>query len=130
MSSEGFERQIKAGRICSGMNYYQKVWALTARVPAGRVTTYAAIARALGGKAYRAVGGALNKNPYSPQVPCHRVVGNDGSLTGFAAGVDKKARMLESEGVRVSGGRVDRSCVIDERQLGAVKTKKDGRKRG
>jgi methylated-DNA-[protein]-cysteine S-methyltransferase len=84
---------------------------MTARVPAGKVTTYAAIARALGTTAYRAVGNALNRNPYAPEVPCHRVVGSNGSLTGFAGGVEKKQEMLAEEGVAFRKGRVDvRQC--------------------
>ena len=101
---------ILAGRIVPGMNFNQKVWALCARVPAGRVVTYADIARALGSKGYRAVGNALNKNPYAPAVPCHRVVGSSGSLTGFAGGLAKKRAMLEAEGVRLRKAGV----VIDE----------------
>jgi methylated-DNA-[protein]-cysteine S-methyltransferase len=102
-----FERQIKSGRICGGMTFSQKVWALTARVPAGRVTTYADIARKLGTTACRAVGNALNKNPYAPAVPCHRVVGSDGSLTGFAGGLRRKRQLLADEGVSVRRGKVD-----------------------
>ena len=98
---------IKSGRVVSGMSFNEKVWALTARVPRGKVVTYGDIARALGTKAYRAVGNALNKNPYAPAVPCHRVVGKSGSLTGFAAGVEKKRRLLEAEGIRFRGEKID-----------------------
>ena len=101
------EQQIRSGKIVAGMNFNQKVWALTARIPAGRVTTYAEIARKLGSKAYRAVGNALNRNPYAPGVPCHRVVGSNGSLTGFAGGLDKKREMLVGEGVTFVGNKVD-----------------------
>jgi methylated-DNA-[protein]-cysteine S-methyltransferase len=83
-----FEQQIKAGQIREDMSFNQKVWALTARIPRGQVVTYADIAHKLGTKAYRAVGNALNHNPYAPAVPCHRVVGSDGALTGFACGVE------------------------------------------
>jgi|SRR3954468_2206145 methylated-DNA-[protein]-cysteine S-methyltransferase len=92
---------ILAGRIMPGMNFNQKVWALCARIPQGRVVTYADIARALGSRGYRAVGNALNKNPYAPEVPCHRVVGSSGALTGFAGGLPKKRAMLEAEGVKL-----------------------------
>ena len=102
-----FERQIKAGRMCAGMSFNEKVWALTARIPAGKVVTYGDIARELGTKAYRAVGNALNRNPYAPAVPCHRVVGADGGLTGFASGVGRKRQMLLKEGVRMVGRKVD-----------------------
>jgi methylated-DNA-[protein]-cysteine S-methyltransferase len=103
---QSFEREIKAGRIVPGMSFNQKVWALTARVPAGKVTTYGQIAEALGTKGYRAVGNALNRNPYAPAVPCHRVVGSNGSLTGFAGGLEKKRQLLTKEGVVVQKGRV------------------------
>src|SRR5919107_5779015 len=102
-----YEFDIRAGRIVPGMTFNQKVWALTARIPAGKVTTYARIAQALGSKGYRAVGNALNKNPYAPAVPCHRVVGSNGSLTGFAGGLEKKERMLVAEGVPCTKGKVD-----------------------
>src|SRR5262245_29990632 len=89
------------------MTFNQKVWALTARIPQGKVATYGDIARALKTRAFRAVGNALNRHPYAPDVPCHRVVGSDGSLTGFAAGVDKKRRILQQEGIRFRGDKVD-----------------------
>jgi methylated-DNA-[protein]-cysteine S-methyltransferase len=98
---------ILAGRLAPEMTFQEKVWALCARVPAGQVVTYADIARALGGRAYRAVGQALHRNPYAPNVPCHRVVGSDGRLTGFAGGVAKKRQLLLAEGVPIRGDRVD-----------------------
>lgn len=100
--STTFEKQIKAGRITAGMNFRQKVWALTARIPRGRVATYADLAKALNSRAYRAVGQALHHNPYAPAVPCHRVVGSDGRLTGFAGGLHKKARLLKQEGIAIA----------------------------
>ena len=102
-----FEKEVLAGKVAEGMNFNQKVWAVCAGVPKGKVTTYAAIAKRLGTQAYRAVGNALNKNPYAPKIPCHRVVGSDGSLTGFAGGLDKKKRLLQAEGVRFANGKVD-----------------------
>jgi methylated-DNA-[protein]-cysteine S-methyltransferase len=102
----GFEREIKAGKIVPGMSFNQKVWALTARIPAGQVRTYAWIANELGSKGYRAVGNALNRNPYAPAVPCHRVVGSNGSLTGFAGGLEKKRKLLTGEGIQFRNGRV------------------------
>lgn len=105
-----FESEIRAGRLSPGMTFNQRVWALTARIPPGRVVTYADLAGALGSKGCRAVGNALNRNPYAPQVPCHRVVGSDGRLTGFAGGLPKKEQLLNDEGVRVTGGRADLAC--------------------
>ena len=104
-----FEQQIKAGQLVRGMTFSQKVWALTSRIPRGKVTTYGQIARKLNTRAYRAVGNALHNNPYAPAVPCHRVVGSDGRLTGFAQGVARKRELLVSEGVSVSKGKVDLS---------------------
>lgn len=104
------EHDIYDGRITADMSFHQKVWAATARIPPGRVATYADVAAAVGGpdfRGYRAVGRALGRNPYAPRVPCHRVVGSDGRLTGFAGGLDEKVRLLESEGVAVTRGRVD-----------------------
>jgi O-6-methylguanine DNA methyltransferase len=102
------EQAIKSGKITSAMNFNEKVWAICARIPRGKVATYADIARALKSRGFRAVGNALNRNPYAPAVPCHRVVGSNGSLTGFAGGIPMKKRLLEDEGVRfIAGKRVD-----------------------
>jgi methylated-DNA-[protein]-cysteine S-methyltransferase len=105
------ETDIRAGRLRPGMTFNERVWALTARIPAGKVVTYGDIAAALGSpQGARAVGNALNKNPYAPGVPCHRVVGSTGALTGFAGGLPKKEQLLTTEGVPVSRGRADLSC--------------------
>ncbi len=88
-------------------SFNERCYALLRKVPKGKVTTYKALAEALGTKAYRAVGQAMNKNPYAPKVPCHRVVGSNGALTGFAYGVKKKAALLEEEGVEMKRGKVD-----------------------
>ena len=100
-------KQLLAGEVVATMSFQEKVWALTARIPEGRVVTYGQIARQLHTAGYRAVGMALNRNPHAPAVPCHRVVGSDGSLTGFAGGIEKKRRLLKSEGVAFRGERVD-----------------------
>lgn len=101
------EVAIKAGRLLGDMTFQEKVWTLAARVPFGMVTTYGDIARCLGSRAYRAVGGALNRNPFAPIVPCHRVVGSDGSLTGYGGGLKEKVKLLNKEGVVVQDGKVD-----------------------
>jgi methylated-DNA-[protein]-cysteine S-methyltransferase len=70
-----------------------------ARVPFGQVTTYGALAGKIGRpRAARAVGGALNRNPVPIVLPCHRVVGASGSLTGYAGGLDRKETLLRLEG--------------------------------
>ena len=89
------------------MTFNEKVWALTKKIPAGKVATYGDLARKLGTTGFRAVGNALHCNPHAPIVPCHRVVGSNGELTGYAGGLEKKRRMLRAEGVPVSHGRVD-----------------------
>ena len=81
--------------------FYQAVWKACAEIPKGQVRTYGWIARRVGRPlAARAVGQALGKNPFSPTIPCHRVVGADGRLTGFSAagGIKTKRRMLIKEG--------------------------------
>ncbi|MBI3288160.1 MAG: MGMT family protein [Elusimicrobia bacterium] len=82
--------------------FYQDVWKACALIPKGEVRTYGWIAKRVGKPgAARAVGQALGKNPFAPTIPCHRVVGADGRLTGYsgAGGVEKKRRMLRAEGV-------------------------------
>jgi O-6-methylguanine DNA methyltransferase len=100
------ESQIRAGKISPAMSFAQRVWAMTSRIPAGRVATYGDIARKISGHP-RAVGQALHRNPYAPGVPCHRVVGSDGNLTGFAHGLEKKRKMLLAEGITFRGEKVD-----------------------
>lgn len=71
------------------------------RVPYGRIETYGGLAARVGRpRAARAVGGALNRNPVPIVVPCHRVVGASGSLTGYGGGLERKERLLELEGAR------------------------------
>jgi methylated-DNA-[protein]-cysteine S-methyltransferase len=106
---DAIAQAIFSGKIVPGMSFNQKVWAVCARIPRGHVATYADLARALKSNGYRAVGNAMNKNPYAPRVPCHRVVGSDGKLTGFAGGLAKKRAMLEDEGVPVRKDRADLS---------------------
>jgi methylated-DNA-[protein]-cysteine S-methyltransferase len=100
------ERAIFHGEVVEGMSFNEKCWALLSRIPRGKVTTYADLAHELNTKAYRAVGNAMNRNPYAPAVPCHRVVGSNGRLTGYAGGLEKKRRILESEGVHCEKDRV------------------------
>lgn len=87
---------------------------LKEKVPKGKVTTYKAIAEALGTKAYRAVGGAMNKNPYAPDVPCHRVVSTDGSLGGFATGIENKIKLLKEEGINIISGKIPKKFILSK----------------
>ena len=79
-----------------GTAFQKAVWAYLRTIPYGRTVTYGEIAAALASSA-RAVGGAVGRNPISLIIPCHRVVGADGSLTGFAGGVERKTRLLTLE---------------------------------
>lgn len=89
------------------MKFEEKVWRACARVPRGRVTTYAEIARAIHApRAARAVGNALNASPGMPRVPCQRVVKASGELGGFARGSAKKKKLLKREGVKVIRGKL------------------------
>ncbi|MBL7100343.1 MAG: MGMT family protein [Nanoarchaeota archaeon] len=88
------------------MKFADKVYKLTKKIPRGRVSTYKEISKALGCKAYRAVGNALNKNPYAPIVPCHRVVNSNGFLGGFASGTKNKIKLLQKEGIKIKNNRI------------------------
>lgn len=87
-------------------SFNQRVWALCKKIPKGKISTYKEIARAMNTNAYRAVGNALNKNPYAPIVPCHRVVNSDGRIGGFAYGSRKKITLLRKEGIRIKKARI------------------------
>ncbi len=87
------------------MGLSRKVYDLCRRIPKGKVTTYKIIAEKLGTRAYRAVGRILNKNPHV-DVPCHRVVGSDGRLVGFAHGIKRKKEVLQKEGIEIIGYKV------------------------
>lgn len=89
------------------MNFNERCYQLLRKVPKGKVTTYKALAEALNTKAYRAVGNAMNKNPYAPEVPCHRVINASGKLGGFASGLKNKVNLLKEEGIEIVDGKVD-----------------------
>ena len=86
-----------------GTSFQKTVWEFLLSIPYGTTTTYGEIARKMAagsrGRAVsaRAVGGAVGRNPISLIIPCHRVLGSDGSLTGYAGGTDRKARLLALE---------------------------------
>lgn len=88
-------------------DFRRRVWALLCRIPYGKLVTYGDISREMERETGRrasaqAVGGAIGHNPISVIVPCHRVIGADGSLTGYAGGPEKKAALLRSEGIDLS----------------------------
>ncbi|MBR6839540.1 MAG: methylated-DNA--[Oscillospiraceae bacterium] len=80
-----------------GTSFRRRVWDVLLTIPYGQTMTYGEIAQKLGCRSSRAIGGAVGHNPISLIIPCHRVVGAGGSLTGYAGGVDKKRRLLETE---------------------------------
>lgn len=92
-----------------GSAFRRSVWDILLRIPYGQTTTYGEIARQLAEKqgrpriAAQAVGGAVGHNKISIIIPCHRVVGTNGSLTGYAGGVDKKVKLLEWEHTDMTG---------------------------
>jgi methylated-DNA-[protein]-cysteine S-methyltransferase len=81
-----------------GAQFEMQVWAALRRIPPGTTTTYGAIARAVGAPgAARAVGAANGANPIAIVVPCHRVIGSSGALTGYGGGLDRKTWLIEHE---------------------------------
>ena len=86
-----------------GSPFQQEVWALLLQIPYGQTTTYGTLAKQLAAKrglprmSAQAVGGAVGHNEVSIIIPCHRVVGTSGSLTGYAGGIDKKVKLLTLE---------------------------------
>jgi methylated-DNA-[protein]-cysteine S-methyltransferase len=92
-----------------GTPFQQEVWAHLQTIPYGRTTTYSAIAQELGNpKSTRAVGAANGRNPIAIVVPCHRVIGRDGKLTGYAGGLGFKEALLSLE----RNGRIEALTVI------------------
>jgi methylated-DNA-[protein]-cysteine S-methyltransferase len=81
-----------------GTVFQKKVWEIVAAIPFGETITYGEIAKILSMKAARAIGNAVGHNPISILIPCHRVVGSGGKLTGYAGGIQKKKSLLELEG--------------------------------
>ncbi|HEY6838368.1 MAG TPA: methylated-DNA--[protein]-cysteine S-methyltransferase [Geobacteraceae bacterium] len=92
-----------------GTSFQMAVWEALRRIPYGETVTYGELAReiarqrGLGSMSAQAVGSAVGHNPITILIPCHRVVGSDGSLTGYAGGLDKKEALLRLEGLAVKG---------------------------
>ena len=91
-----------------GSDFRKAVWRILLSIPRGQTLTYGEIAARIAGErslprmSAQAVGGAVGHNPISIIIPCHRVIGSDGSLTGYAGGLERKRRLLELEGVLLS----------------------------
>ena len=93
----------------AGSAFRREVWELLLSIPYGKTVTYAELAAAIANRhglahmSAQAIGGAVGHNPISIIIPCHRVVGSGGSLTGYAGGIDRKIRLLSLEGTDMSG---------------------------
>lgn len=95
----GERTEFDLATTIAGDGFQRRVWELIDRIPHGQTTTYGEMAQELGDPALaRKVGGAVGRNPLSIVVPCHRVVGKDGKLTGYAGGLERKRFLLELEG--------------------------------
>ncbi|HLC66515.1 MAG TPA: MGMT family protein [Candidatus Nanoarchaeia archaeon] len=93
------------------MDFCSRVWVACRRIPKGKVSTYREIGKALDSRAYRAIGQALRRNPYAPEVPCHRVVSSDGTIGGFQGccsgkPIRQKTQLLRQEGVEIKKNRI------------------------
>lgn len=92
-----------------GSEFRQTIWSILCEIPYGDTITYGELAQKAAKRLHKvkmsaqAAGGAVGHNPITIIIPCHRVVGTNGSLTGYAGGIDVKARLLEHEGVDISG---------------------------
>ena len=105
--ADGRRQQFEFELNAEGPEFDRLVWKALRDIPFGRTTSYGAVARTIGHpSAARAVGAANGANPIALIVPCHRVIGSDGGLTGFGGGLPLKRRLLEHE-ARVSGSRFD-----------------------
>ena len=99
------DKYFSGGNECSniplnpiGTAFQKRVWKILLKIPYGETTTYGEIAKKFSSKmSAQAVGNAIGKNPLIIFIPCHRVIGTDGSLTGFSAGIEKKKFLLELE---------------------------------
>lgn len=103
----GEEPAIAVPLAPQGSEFRQSVWQILLAIPYGEVTTYGDIAKQIARKngekamSAQAVGGAVGHNPISILIPCHRVIGSNGSLTGYAGGLDKKIKLLQLENVNM-----------------------------
>ena len=88
-------------------NFNQRCYDLLKCIPKGKVTTYQEIAKALGGKAYRAVGNAMANNKNLFVIPCHRVIKSSGEIGHYALGQQKKIELLKKEGLTIKNGKVE-----------------------
>jgi methylated-DNA-[protein]-cysteine S-methyltransferase len=104
----GIEPNVQVPLHLIGTDFQQEVWAILLTIPYGQTSTYGDIAKLIAEKrgiarmSAQAVGGAVGHNPISIIVPCHRVLGSNGSLTGYAGGIERKISLLSLEGIDVA----------------------------
>ena len=94
---EGRSPEIDFPLCPNGTEFQKKVWQQLCKIPYGSTASYGEIAALVGCKSARAVGGAVGKNPISILIPCHRVLGANSALTGYAGGIDRKLFLLDLE---------------------------------
>ena len=105
--AQGTRQDFDLELLMEGPDFEKTVWAALQEIPYGTTTSYGAVAKRIGQPlAARAVGAANNANPIALIVPCHRVIGADGSLVGYGGGLPLKRKLLEHE-ARVTGTRFD-----------------------
>lgn len=96
----GQKKRFNIPIAASGTEFQKRVWQALTTIPFGETRSYQDLANAIGNpKAVRAVGLANGKNPVSILVPCHRVIGSNGKLTGYAGGIERKSWLLKHEGL-------------------------------
>jgi methylated-DNA-[protein]-cysteine S-methyltransferase len=106
---EDLDRYFKKGQLKpsvkltpSGTPFQKKIWGILKEIPNGKTKTYKDVALAHGDlKSIRAIATAIGKNPILLFIPCHRVIGSDGSMTGYAGGIERKNRLLALEGMSI-----------------------------
>ena len=96
----GREPQFTPPLLFRGSDFRKRVWQKLLEIPYGQTISYGRLSISLGCRSAQAIGGAVGHNPISLIVPCHRVVGSGGSLTGYAGGIDKKIRLLQMEAIK------------------------------
>lgn len=94
----GRKPQFTPPFVLRGSDFRKRVWLWLLNIPYGQTVTYGQLASSLGCKSAQAIGAAVGHNPLTLIIPCHRVVGTNGSLTGYAGGIDKKVQLLQMEG--------------------------------
>jgi methylated-DNA-[protein]-cysteine S-methyltransferase len=100
---KGARKKFSLNLLLEGTSFQKQVWQELRRIPYGKAVSYGDVARFIGKPlAFRAVGNANNKNPIAIIIPCHRVIGSDGSLVGYGSGIWRKEWLLKHEGSLIS----------------------------